>query len=102
MLPVSWMGRVLSGGVKENRGFLGILVAGKPEAVRAFRDEDVEYLAPLLVEGITRAASDQQVGFRVVQTRTPVESTKGSLYAYGWSLPNLSPLFLSPLVEFSG
>jgi hypothetical protein len=88
--------------VKENRGLLGNLVAGKPEAVRAFRDEDVEYLAPLLVEGLTRAASDQQVGFRVGQTGTPAESTKGSLYAYGRSLPNLSPLFLSPLVEFSG
>jgi hypothetical protein len=87
MLPVSWMARVLSGMViKENRGVLGILVAGKPEAVRAIGDEDVEYLAPLLVEGLTRAASDQQVGFRVVQTRTPAESTKGSLYAYGRSL----------------
>jgi hypothetical protein len=97
------MARVLTGVVvKENRGLLGNLVAGKPEAVRAFRDEDVEYLAPLLVEGHTRAASDQQVGFRVVQTRAPAESTKGSLYAYGRSRPNLSPLFLSPLVEFPG
>ena len=51
-----------------------------------FRDEDVEYLAPLLVEGLARAASDQQVGFRVVQTGAPAESTKGSLYAYGRSL----------------
>jgi len=81
---------------------LGILVAGKPEAVRALRDEDIEYLAPLLVEGLTRAASDQQVGFSVVQTRTPTKSTTGSLYAYGRSLPKLSSLFLSPLVEFSG
>ena len=32
----------------------------------------------------------------------PAESTTGSLYAYGRSLTNLSPLFLSPLVEFSG
>lgn len=97
------MARVLSGMVvKENRGVLGILVAGKPEAVRVFRDEAVEYLAPLLVEGLTRDASDQQVGFRVVQTRAPAESTNGSLYAYGRSTPNLSPLFLSSLVEFPG
>jgi hypothetical protein len=102
-VAMSWMARVLSRMVvKENRGLLGILVAGKPEAVRASRDKDVDYLAPLLVEGLTRAASDQQVGFRVVQTGVPAESTKGSLYAYGRSLPNLSPLFLSPLVEFSG
>ena len=86
------MAWVLSGMVgKENRGLLGNLVAGKPEAVRAFRDE-----------GFTGAASDQQIGFRVGQTGSPAESTKGSLYAYGRSLPNLSPLFLSPLVEFSG
>jgi hypothetical protein len=72
--------------VEENRGFFRKLVSGKPEAVRVFRDEDVEYLAPLLVEGLTRAASDQQVGFRVVRTGAPAESTKGSLYAYGRSL----------------
>jgi hypothetical protein len=96
-LSADTMARVLRGVVvKENLGLLGYLVAGKPEAVRAFRDEDVEYLAPLLVEGLTRAASDQQVGFRVVQTGTPAEPTdalydrrdsrKGSLYAYGRSL----------------
>ncbi len=86
-LSADTMARVLRGVVvKENRGFLGNLVAGKPEAVRVFGDEDVEYLAPLLVEGLTRAASDQQVGFRVVQTRASAESTKGSLYAYGRSL----------------
>ena len=86
-LSADTMARVLRGVVvKENRGFLGNLGAGKPEAVRAFGDEDVEYLAPLLVEGLTKAAPDQQVGFRVVQTGAPAESTKGSLYAYGRSL----------------
>jgi hypothetical protein len=84
---VSCMARVLRDMViKENRGFLTSLIDGKQEAVRAFRDEAVEHLAPLLVEGLTRAASDQQVGFRVVQTGAPAESTKGSLYAYGRSL----------------
>jgi hypothetical protein len=74
------MARVLRGVVvKENRGFLGILIAGKPEGVRVFGDEDVDYLAPLLVEGLTKAASDEQVGFRVVRTGAPAESTKGSL-----------------------
>jgi hypothetical protein len=86
-LSADTMARVLRGVVvKDNRGFLANLVAGKPEAVRVFGDEDVEYLAPFLVEGLTRASSDQQVGFRVVQTRAPAESTKGSLYAYGRSL----------------
>jgi hypothetical protein len=86
-LSADTMAQILRGVVvKENRGLLGILVAGKPEAVRAFGNEDVEYLAPLLVEGLTKAAPDQQVGFRVVRTGAPTESTKGSLYAYGRSL----------------
>ena len=70
-LSTDTMARVLRGVVvKDSRGLLGNLVAGKPEAVRAFRDEDVEYLAPLLVEGLTRAASDQQVGFHVIRIGT--------------------------------
>jgi hypothetical protein len=112
-LSADTMARVLRGVVvKENRGLLGKLAAEKPEAVRAFSEEDVEYLAPLLVEGLTRAAADQQVGFRVVQGGTPnssksagptfclssvrfpgvcaseitQETTGGSLYAYGQSL----------------
>lgn len=86
-LSADTMARILRGVVvKENRGFLGNLLAGKPEAVRAFKDEDIEYLAPLLVEGLTRAAPDQQVGFRIVQTGAPAESKKGSLYAYRQSL----------------
>jgi hypothetical protein len=91
------MARVLRGVVVQDNGaFFKNLVSGKPEAVRAFKEEDVEYLAPLLVEGLTRAASDQQVGFQVIQTGTPAEPTdalydrrdsrKGSLYAYGRSL----------------
>ena len=39
-----------------------------------------------------------RLGFVSFKRGCPAESTKGSLYAYGRSLPNLSPLFLSPLV----
>ena len=111
-LSADTMARVLRGVVvKDSRGFLAILAADKSEAVRAFGDEDVEYLAPLLVEGLTRAAPDQQVGFRVVQIGAPISPqsggvvfclssvrlpgdclseqpllTEGSLYAYGRSL----------------
>jgi len=81
------MTRVLRGvNVKENRGFLINALAGKQEPVRALRDEDVEFLAPLLVEGLARAASDQQVGFRFGRTGAPAEWKQGSLYAYGRSL----------------
>jgi len=96
-LSADTMARVLRGVlVKENRGLFGNMIFGKKEAVRVFRDEDVQFLSPLLAEGLTRAASDQQVGFRVVQTGMPWESAKGSLYAYERSLyltlPSLTPL----------
>jgi len=95
-LSTDTMARVLRGVVvQENRGLLGNMIIGRPEAVRAFRDEDIQFLAPLLAEGLTRAASDQQVGFRVVQPGMS-ELTKGSLYVYGQSLyltvPWLIPL----------
>jgi hypothetical protein len=76
------MARVLRGVVvQDSRGVFGKLAAsaGKSEAVRAFGDEDVEYLAPLLVEGLTRAASDQQVGFHVIQIGTPIHSQSGGV-----------------------
>jgi len=96
-LSTDTMARVLRGvAVKENRGLLGGLVLGKSAAIRAFRDEDVQFLAPLLVEGLTRAASDQKVGFRVIQTGTPWESMKGSLYAYGKSLYLTMPWLIPP------
>lgn len=82
-LSAETMGRVLRGvAVKENRSLLENLLPGTPEATRVFGDADVEYLAPLLVEGLTRAAADQQVGFRVRQTKVE----KGWLYAYGGAL----------------
>ena len=81
-LSADTMARVLRGVVvQDGRGVLGNLAAGtaKPEAVRAFRDEDVEYLAPLLVAGLTRAASDQQVGFRVVQAVAPIQAQSAGM-----------------------
>lgn len=95
-LSADTMARVLRGvAVKEDRGLFGNFIIGRPEAVRAFRDEDIQFLSPLLAEGLTRAASDQQVGFRVIQPGMS-ELTKGSLYAYGRSLyltvPWLIPL----------
>jgi hypothetical protein len=73
-LSTDTMARVLRGVVvTDSPRILGKLVGRMPEAVRAFKDEDVEYLAPLLVGGLTRAASDQQVGFRVVQVGAPIQ-----------------------------
>ena len=63
-LSADTMARVLRGVVvKDSRGLLGNLVAGKPEVVRAFRDEDVEYLAPLLVRGSPELPRTSRLGF---------------------------------------
>lgn len=93
--------------VRSDQGLLQNLLAGKPDSLRAFSDNDVAYLAPLIADGLTRAASDQQVGFRVEQigisgysetagagigssepplSLHPRESTSGAMYAYGRSL----------------
>lgn len=67
-LSTDTMARVLRGVVvKDSRGVSKNSAGDKAEAVRAFGDDDIGYLAPLLVEGLTRAAADQQIGFRVVQ-----------------------------------
>ncbi len=91
--------RVLRGlRIKPTQRALQTLIVGEPEATRIFTDEEVSYLVPLLAEGLVRAASDQQIGFRVstigptvessetVPQYAPGESVSGSLYAYGRSL----------------
>lgn len=99
-LSTDTMAQVLRGvAVKENRELLGGLILGKPEAVLVFRDEDVQFLAPLLVEGLTKAAPDQKVSFRVVQRGMPWESTAGSFYAYRQSLYLTIP-WLIPLSQY--
>jgi hypothetical protein len=94
---------VLSGIViRDNQGSLqnGI---GTADARRAFSGSEVGYLAPLITEGLRRAAADQQVEFTVMQVGQPEragsgvgpepptsvqprESTNGVLNAYGRSL----------------
>lgn len=107
-LAADTMTRVLRGIlVKDEQGLLQNFIAGNPETRRVFSDDEVAYLAPLLVDGLNRAAVDQQVGFKIPQTGAPTysehagaglgssepplqlapkEMTSGSLYAYGRSL----------------
>lgn len=93
--------------VKEERSTLQSLFANDPQTMRAFNDSDVDYLAPVIVTALARAAADQRVGFRVTHpapliTRSksggaaigssdPIpgrstEITEANLYAYGTSL----------------
>jgi hypothetical protein len=79
-LSADTMAQVLRGVVvKDTGGVLGSLVGSKPQTMQVFGNEDVEYLAPLLADGLARAASDQQVGFRIVQVSEPVSPQSGGL-----------------------
>jgi hypothetical protein len=76
---------VLSGMlIGDGQGAVQNLV-GAPDIRRAFSGSEVGYLAPLISEGLGRAAPDQHVVFRVEQVG-PRESTTAALYAYGRSL----------------
>src|SRR5213593_2646881 len=108
-LDSSLITRVLRGvRVQDLKGTVETLFASQPKVVRAFSDEDTEFLAPLLATAFSQAASDQQVGFRLTYPSTgrsisgrvgagvgssdpPLNSlgpeiTSGTLYAYGLSL----------------
>ena len=66
------IGRVLSGVlVREDQSAVQNFFTGAPDARRAFSEGEVAYLAPLISEGLRRAASDQQVGFRIAQIGLP-------------------------------
>jgi hypothetical protein len=102
------IGRVLSGVlVKDDQGVIKTFFMGIPDARPAFSESEVTYLAPLISEGLRRAAPDQQVGFHLAQVGEPgiahnrgggvgssepplelhpKETTAAVLYAYGQSL----------------
>ena len=82
--------------VQEESGLLGSLTGRTPEPVRVFTDDQIHFLVPLLVEGLTKAASDQHVGFRLGPAPAAANAPKGTMYAYNRSLyvtlPWLSPI----------
>lgn len=100
------LAQVLRGfSVAEKQGLLQDLLAGQPTAVAVFSEDEILYLAPLIAEGLSRAAPDQQIGFRLDRSGTnagppsngtgssdsPIRmalagTSKGSIYAYGRSL----------------
>ena len=84
--------------VRSDHSVLQNLISGKAESLRAFSEEDVAYLAPLISDGLGRAATDQQVGFRLIQAGIPGYSqTSGA--GVGSSEP---PLTLHPRETTSG
>ncbi|MGH7206468.1 MAG: hypothetical protein ACREI2_09705 [Nitrospiraceae bacterium] len=108
-LDPSLIARVLRGvQLQERKGTIQMMLTSHPKMIRAFSDEDVTFLAPLMATAFSQAASDQQVGFRLTYPATgrslsggvgagvgssdpPVnslgpETTSGTVYVYGLSL----------------
>ena len=55
--------------------------AGGSKPMRVFSDEDAEFLAPLLAQGLSKAKPEQLVGFRVSPSAgSGSEPTAGSIY----------------------
>jgi hypothetical protein len=61
--------------------------AGGSTPMRIFSDEDAEFLAPLLAQGLSKAKPEQIVGFRVSSSAgSGVEPTTGSIYVQKGSI----------------
>lgn len=61
--------------------------AGGSKPMRIFSDEDAEFLAPLLAQGLAKAKPDQLVGFRVSSSAgSGSEPTTGSIYVQNGSI----------------
>jgi hypothetical protein len=76
----------------QERGLQRIL-AGPSAPVPVFSDDEIQFLAPLLAEGLRTASPNQRVEFRSQTTHqgsvlesSSTETTTGSLYAYGRQL----------------
>jgi hypothetical protein len=69
-------------------------IVGKAATYPLFSEDQIQFLAPLLAEGLHTATANQSVEYRVVTTQegsnrfqSPItETTTGSLYAYGRQL----------------
>jgi hypothetical protein len=66
---------------------LSNMPASGSKPMRVFSDEDAEFLAPLLAQGLSEAKPDQIVGFKVFSSAgSGAEPTAGTLYVHKGSL----------------
>jgi hypothetical protein len=80
-------------GIQYQEHGLQKMIVGQSAPVPVFSEDQIQFLAPLLAQGLRTATPDQSVEYRVQATRkgialeSPItETTAGSLYAYGRSL----------------
>ncbi len=79
--------------VQDQERGLQSLIGRAPSPIPVFSDDEIQFLAPLLAEGLRTAAPNQRIEYRVQTTlegslleSAVTETTAGSLYAYGRSL----------------
>ena len=93
--------------IREETGLLRTLTSNQTPTVPVFSGTEIAFLAPAIAEGLKQAASDQAVGFRLIQSsnggyreragaavgssepplrRSSRETTSGRVFAYGRSL----------------
>lgn len=66
---------------EESQNGTSRMSAGGSKPMRVFSDEDAEFLAPLLAQGLSKAQPEQLVGFRVSSSAgSGSEPTAGSIY----------------------
>jgi hypothetical protein len=71
----------------ESRNGSTRMSAGGSKPMRVFSDEDAEFLAPLLAQGLSKAKPEQLVGFRVSSSAgSGSEPTAGSIYVQRGSI----------------
>jgi hypothetical protein len=72
---------------EDSQNGLSRMSAGGGKSMRVFSDEDAEFLAPLLVQGLAKAKPEQLVGFRVSSSAgSGSEPTAGSIYVQQGSI----------------
>jgi len=79
--------------VQDQERGLQSLIGRAPAPIPVFSDDEIQFLAPLLAEGLRTAAPNQRIEYRVqtihegsLLESSIIETTAGSLYAYGRSL----------------
>ena len=94
-LKPALLAQVLKGIQVQDQGdrLLQRLLAGPSAPIPAFSDEQIQFLAPRLAEGLRTASPDQQVKYRVLTLFdgsalefSYTETTAGSLYVYDHQL----------------
>jgi hypothetical protein len=93
-LEPTLLAQILGGmGVQDQERGIQRLLAGSSPPFPVFSDNQIQFLAPLLAEGLRTATPNQRIEYRVQTTHegsmfesSITETTAGSLYAYGRQL----------------